>query len=128
MATENDLWVKENSVPVTIDDKKHVMLVIDDITNMKSAEEGLRRYQLLSQHANDIIMFSNIDGRIIEANSAALMSYGYTLEEFLNKSIFELVKPDNRSLVRTLSHKKNAEGVYYEATARRKDGSVFTVK
>lgn len=95
---------------------------------MKSAEEGLSRYQLLSQHANDIIMFSNIDGMVIEANSAALMSYGYNREEILDKSIFELVKPDNRSPVRTQPYKNNAEGVYYEALARRKDGSTFSVE
>lgn len=99
-----------------------------DITERKTAEEGLRRYQLLSENANDIIMFSNKDGRIIEANSAALMSYGYTKEEMLSKSIFELVNPDNRSPVRTQSYKINAAGVYYEATARKKDGTAFSVE
>lgn len=69
--TEKNLWLKINSVPVSIDNKKYVMLVINDITNMKTAEEGLSRYQLLSQYANDIIMFSNIDGMVIEANNAA---------------------------------------------------------
>ncbi|HYF75180.1 MAG TPA: PAS domain S-box protein, partial [Candidatus Nitrosocosmicus sp.] len=99
-----------------------------DITERKTAEEGLRRYQLLSESANDIIIFSDINGGIIEANSAALISYGYAREEIIDKSIFELVSPDNRSPVRTQSYKINAEGVYYEATARRKDGSTFPVE
>ncbi len=99
-----------------------------DITERKTAEDGLRRYQLLSENANDIIMFSSIDGGIIEMNSAALMSYRYTREEMLNKSIFELITPDKRSPVRTQSCRVDGEGIYYEATAMRRDGTVFPVE
>lgn len=125
---EKKLWLKINSVPVIYDDQEYVMLTIDDITEIKTVEEGFKRYLLLWERANDMIIFSNVDGRIIEANNSALAVYGYTREEIFNKSIFELVNPDHRSPVRTQLHKTNAGGVYYEATARRKSGDIFFVE
>ena len=41
--------------------------------------ETLRRYQLLAEHARDIVLFVRRDGpEIVEANHAALAAYGYT--------------------------------------------------
>lgn len=121
-------WLKINSVPIIIDGKKHAIMVIDDITKAKTAEEGLRRYRILSEHANDIIIFADITGKIIEANSAALISYGFTKEEILKRSIFDLINPDNKTPIKTKIGGVNTEGIYYEAIAKRKDGSMFFVE
>lgn len=102
--------------------------VFRDITSYRLLEEGLKRYQLLSENANDIILFSDIDGRIIEVNEAALRAYGYTREEIFGKSIFFLVNPDPRSPVGVQPHQANEKGIYYEATAYRKDGSTFAAE
>ncbi|HYE82479.1 MAG TPA: PAS domain S-box protein [Clostridia bacterium] len=99
-----------------------------DITERKIAEEGLRRYRLLSQNANDIILFADINGYVIEANDAAIRAYGYDKEELLNKSIFYLVNPDPKSPVGAQPYQANARGIYYEATAYRKNGSTFTAE
>jgi len=99
-----------------------------DITERKIAEEGLRRYQLLSENANDIILFADINGDVIEANDAAIRAYGYEKEELLSKSIFYLINPDTRSPVGAQPYQSNARGIYYEATAYRKDGSTFTAE
>ena len=99
-----------------------------DITERKIAEEGLRRYRLLSQNANDIILFADINGYVIEANDAAIRAYGYEKEELFSKSIFYLVNPDPRSPVGAQPYQANARGIYYEATAYRKDGSTFTAE
>lgn len=97
-----------------------------DITERRIAEEGLKRYQLLSEKARDIILFVGIDGRIIEANEAAIKTYGYTREEFLTKSIHDLrIVNDNTELQLEKSHK---EGIFFETTHKRKDGSIFFVE
>ena len=119
-------WLKFSSVPLKMGGRRHTILVIDDITKTKMAEESLKRYQLLSENVNDIIMFSHINGKIIEANNAALVAYGYTREEIMGRSIFELARPNNKSIVRTQSH--NAKGIYYEAVALKKDGNKFFVE
>ncbi len=99
-----------------------------DITERKVAEEGLRKYQLLSQNANDIILFADVNGYVIEANDAAVRAFGYEKDKLLGKSIFYLVSPDPRSPVGAQPYQANANGIYYEATAYRKDRSTFTAE
>src|SRR3954470_21783191 len=51
----------------------------------------LDRYRLLSQHARDIVLFVRPpDGRIVEANAAAVAAYGYDHAELLRRSIADL--------------------------------------
>jgi len=81
-------WLRINMEKMILEGRKSYLLVIDDISERKIAEEGLRRYQLLSENANDIILFADINGHVIEANDAAIRAYGYEKEELLSKSIF----------------------------------------
>lgn len=99
-----------------------------DITERKIAEEGLRKYQLLSRNANDIILFADVNGYVIEANDAAVRAFGYEKENLLGKSIFYLVSPDPRSPIGPQPYQANTSGIYYEATAYRKDKSTFTAE
>ena len=62
-----------------------------DITERKQAEESLRRFELLSEHSRDIILFmGHKDGRFLEANAAAVQTYGYSREELLTRTISRL--------------------------------------
>lgn len=99
-----------------------------DITERKIAEDGLKRYQLLSQNANDIILFADANGYVIEANEAAVRVFGYEKKELIGKQIFYLVSPDPKSPIGSQPHQANDNGIYYEATAYRKDGSVFNAE
>lgn len=99
-----------------------------DITERKIAEEGLSRYQLLSRKANDIILFADIDGFVIEANDAAIHAFGYRKEDILGRSIFYLINPDPNLPIGTPSYNTDAGGIYYEATAYRNDGSTFAAE
>jgi len=103
-----------------------------DITERKLAEEALRHYELLSETANDIILFVEKTGQIIEANSAAIKAYGYTREELLTKTIFDLraIQQDaERSDIFNSQVKiADTEGVIFETTHYRKDGTSFPVE
>ena len=118
-------WFRVNAAPVMLDGIKHAAVVFDDITESKIAEEGLIRYKLLSQNVNDMILFANIDGYVIEANDAAVQAFGYEKEDLLGKAIFYLVSPDPKSPVGAPYYRSKAGGIYYEATAYRGDGSTF---
>jgi PAS domain-containing protein len=52
-----------------------------DVTERRQARDGLQRYRVLSEKARDIMLFIDMDGRIIEANAAAVKSYGYSYDE-----------------------------------------------
>lgn len=104
------------------------LIEMDNIVGCKEIEEDLLRYQLLCKKANDIIIFADSDGFIMDANDAALRAFGYEKQEILNKSIFYLVNPDPASPIESQNFFQNTQGLYYEATAYRKDGSTFTAE
>jgi PAS domain S-box-containing protein len=85
-----------------------------------------RRYEAITRHANDMILLSEEDGRIIEANENALRAYGYSLEEILRLNIRDLREPQTRPAVDAALRKILAEGSdRYEAVHVRKDGTLF---
>lgn len=97
-----------------------------DITDKKLAEEGLQRYQLLSENARDIILFVDMDGRIIEANKAAVNAYGYTYEELCSLNIRDIRK--NWNITKEQMEQAKQSGITFEAFHFRKDGSSFPVE
>ncbi|KUO51542.1 MAG: hypothetical protein APF76_12860 [Desulfitibacter sp. BRH_c19] len=105
----------------------HYIAVKEDITDRKQAEEVLKRYQLLSKHARDIILFIGADGKIIDANRAAVRAYEYEYEELLELNIKDL-RCDKVKLVRSQILKVSEEGVLMERFHCRKDGSSFPVE
>ncbi|MEO7912339.1 MAG: PAS domain S-box protein, partial [Roseiflexaceae bacterium] len=99
-----------------------------DITERKQAEVALARYQLLSEHARDIILFLTHDGRIIEANQAALVAYGYTRDELLARSIYDLRPADMHREVDARLAQVSDAGILYETIHCRKDARLFPVE
>ena len=95
-----------------------------DISERKRSEQLLHRYQLLSQYANDIIIFMRRDGRILEVNDAAVKTYGYTREQLLDLTIRDLAAPEDPDTLRWAGQ----EGILLETVHRRSDGSRFPVE
>jgi PAS domain S-box-containing protein len=98
---------------------------IHDETEKRLSEEKLKKYQLLSQHARDIILFVSPNGEIVEVNDAAVMAYGYTQEELLSLSVFNLRNNDDI----VSQHLEIAiRGITFESIHYRKDGTYFPVE
>ncbi len=97
-----------------------------DIHEKKIVEEELKRYQLLSQKSRDIIMFVNEDGSILDANEAAVNTYGYSRNELLKLSIYDIRK--NRSITVNQMLKAQKSGIIFETIHHRKDGTSFPVE
>jgi PAS domain S-box-containing protein len=103
--------------------------IIQDITERKRSEEALRRHELVVQQSRDVILFMrHEDGRIVEANPAATVAYGYTRDELLNLTIHDLREPETRALVGSQMTEADARGALFESVHRRKDGSTFPVE
>jgi len=56
----------------------------------RSAEASNRRLALLLKEANDAILYSAADGRVLEANPRAEELYGYSRAELLTMSLRDL--------------------------------------
>jgi len=123
-------WASFNAYPVHNDNGELFYYEgrVEDITARKEGEEALRRYQLLSRHAHDIILFIASDGRLLEANEAALKAYGYTPEEMLTLKIHDLRARHVRQQTDDLIARAFAEGFAIETEHQRKDGTTFPVE
>ncbi len=90
------------------------------------AREGiLQRYQLLSEHAREIILFVRPDGSIIEANGAAVRAYGYPRKELLSMNVEGLQRADiSVPFIQRLAEAESTGGIF-ETVKRRKDDTAF---
>ena len=97
-----------------------------DITERRLAEEELRRFEVLSENAKEMILFVDDAGRIIDANSAAVQAWGYSHGELLAMSVGELTHETERpQWEQALRH---SVGALFESIQRRRDGSSFPVE
>ncbi len=86
-------------------------------------------YDALHRFANDAILLLDDAGRIIEANERAVATYGYAREELLALNIRDLRDPsDLPGLEADWSAAQCIEGVVFEASHRRRDGSLFPIE
>ena len=103
-------------------------VMFTDVTERKKAEQTLEKYRILSDSSRDIMLFVNLDGQIIEANNAAVSAYGYTHDELLSLSIFDLRCNDTPQQTEEQMTEANTSGLLFETTHFRKDGSCFPVE
>ncbi|HUK66091.1 MAG TPA: PAS domain S-box protein, partial [Anaeromyxobacteraceae bacterium] len=83
------------------------------------------RLEYLWKHANDIVVLSALDGRILDANDRALAAYGYTREELRSLRSSDLRPPELRADHAVLSRLETQGALLFETVHRRKDGSTF---
>lgn len=83
----------------------------------------IKKYSQLLEYANDIILYLNEDGQIIEANLAACEAYGYNKEEFVTKNFAGFEKDSSFD-----SDFRTSHNLIYETWHVKKDGTVFPVE
>jgi PAS domain S-box-containing protein len=97
-----------------------------DVTEV---EKLLASYRLLQSHSRDIILLvDGASGRILEANAAAEAAYGYTREELLGLTVFDIRAPNTLPLVEDQLRSAREHGILFETEHRRKDGSILLVE
>ena len=91
--------------------------------------EMLQRYEMLAQHSRDIILFiRRSDGRILEANEAALRAYGMDREDLLSLKIHDIRAEQTLAQTKGQMSQADSSGILFETMHRRKDGSTFPVE
>ena len=108
--------------------RKGLVIVGRDVTETRKFQKALRLSELMASSSRDIILrVRREDGRILDANPAALKAYGYTRSELL-----ALREQDLRAEAFHLPAEGPLDwaeaGWLFETVHRRKDGSTFPVE
>lgn len=116
------------AIPTSGGSKQFVCMDVD-ITDRKLAEETLRKMQFSVDHAGDSVFWVSREGRIFYANNVAWASRGYTREEILGMTVFDLDPEFPREIWGTHWNDLKQRGtITLESRHRKKDGSVFPIE
>ncbi len=85
-----------------------------------------RRLGLLFRHARDIVLVTDPDGRIVDANDAAEAAYGYSRNELLRLRLQD-IQP-GAPMQEWTRNGDVEQGSTFESSHRRKDGSSLPVE
>jgi PAS domain S-box-containing protein len=107
-----------------------LIVVAEDITARKRAQESLQLFQALIDQTNDAIEVVDAKShRFLYANQSACASLGYNRDELLALSVFDIDKTTTPSAHQQIEHKLETAGhLTFEARHQRKDGSAFPVE
>jgi PAS domain S-box-containing protein len=101
-----------------------------DVTERKRAEQSLLLFRMLIDQSNDAIEVIDPETlRFIDINGRACLDLGYSREELLSLSVYD-VDPfiDELMLPRVAGKLENSGSAVFESFHRRKDGSTFPVE
>ncbi|MEO6975714.1 MAG: EAL domain-containing protein [Gallionella sp.] len=106
------------------------VVTLTDITERKQAEEHLKLFRTLLDHSSDAIeVIDPLTMRFIDVNKTACSSLGYSREEMLAMSMFDIDTTFTTETAKTVGAQiRQAGSVHFETVHRRKDGSTFTVE
>jgi two-component system sensor histidine kinase/response regulator len=94
---------------------------------LQQRERLFKRYRLLAEVTNDIILFiDRADLIIIDANAAAIAAYGYS--ELIGKPTALLHAAEDPIDSEMIALSDRVEGLSYEGLHQRADGTVFPVE
>lgn len=123
-------WIIDNGVPSFAPGGEFEGFIGScmDITERKQAETVAERYRLLSSKARDVIFFLQTDGKIVEANQAAVETYGYDHAALLQMNLRDLRSPETLPLVENQLAEAKTSGIQFETNHVRRDGTIFPVE
>ena len=107
----------------------------EDVTEMRRTEAALREseesFRALAENAQDGIMIATGEQGNVYVNRRAELIAGYTRDELLAKSFWELARPDDRPMLEsTFRRRLNGEPgpEHYETSIIRKDGTTVPLE
>jgi PAS domain S-box-containing protein len=105
------------------------MSIVRDITERKKAEEDLKLLMAGIEQAEEVIGVMAMDSTIQYINPAIDKVIGHSQKEVLGQSIFDLLSPQNETLVyATLDALKNGSPWTGQIGSTKKDGSEYTIE
>ena len=121
--------VTMSAVGAVQEKQRYLVMMVQDISERKRMEEALKWTQYSVDHAADAVLWVRRDGSFAYVNDAACHSLGYSREELLDLSVYDVdptISPDSRSAQWQYVNEERSSK--FESTHRAKDGRVFPVE
>jgi len=120
--------VETLSSPLSFEGIDAHMVVVRDISDRRKLEALEARCRALFDHSRDIVLMLTWDGRIVDANRAAMRAYGYPREELVQLKVSDLRDPTTLTEVERQIERAQQDGIFFETRHRRRDGGIFPVE
>ncbi|NPV93421.1 MAG: diguanylate cyclase [Firmicutes bacterium] len=98
---------------------------IGKLIEVQSKEEFNNLEELLIAHSRDAIILHSPEGRILDFNSTALRTYGFSREKLLTMSVYDLGYLDEAEFSKKRSFDPSERVVRFETQQYRSDGGIF---
>jgi diguanylate cyclase (GGDEF)-like protein/PAS domain S-box-containing protein len=128
VSRRDDMACEENALAETGIAKARTVEAIVDVNEIKHLEEIAKKYQFLKDNARDIILLIREDGRVMEANTAAVEAYSYEYHELLAMNIDDLRASRFNCVMPFETKEEYSKGILFETLHKRKDGTTFYVE
>jgi PAS domain S-box-containing protein len=125
-------WMESHAAPL-LDKRANVIArfaITRDVTQRKRTQESLEILRNLIDHSSDAIEVLEPNTlRFLDCNATAHQTLGYTREEFLALTAFDIDPVIDHSMVSRLAEDSEKSGFsIFESVHQRKDGSTFPVE
>jgi len=120
--------VETLSSPVSFDGVDAHMVVVRDVSERRKLEALEARSRALFDHSRDILLLLTWDGKIVDANRAAVRAYGYPLDDLVQLKVSDLRDPATLPEVDRQIERAQYDGIFFETRHRRSDGHIFPVE
>ncbi|HEY9856220.1 MAG TPA: PAS domain S-box protein [Stenomitos sp.] len=123
------LWVREVARSVQgSDDRTVVLVVCEDITAKKQAEQRLReseeRYRRLIETSLEGVWLLDADNKTTFVNAEMARMLGYSVEDMMGASLFDFMNEHERAIARrNVERRKHGIKEVHDFKFRRKDGA-----
>jgi PAS domain S-box-containing protein len=120
--------VETLSSPVSFKGFDAQMVVVRDVSDRSRLAVLEARNRALFDHSRDILLVLTWDGRIVDANRAAVRAYGYPRDELVHLKVSDLRDPATLPEVDRQIERAQQDGIFFETRHRRRDGDIFPVE
>ena len=121
--------IQETAFPVRAEGSDGIGMVIRDVTEAKQAQEALKLTQLSVDNAADLIYWIGPDGRLLYVSDSMCRRHGYSRDELLGLTIFDLDATMTMDAWRAhWLEVERAGSLTMETVHRTKEGEFFPVE
>jgi len=118
---------------ISLEDKSQLVAIVRDITEKKLIEQNLfdrdKLYRQIFEKNQAIkLVIDPDDGKVIEANEAAVQFYGYTFEQLTSMSITEINTLSESEVFNEMQNAKKEERLFFNFQHRLASGEIKDVE